>query len=292
MIMKYLILLLLFPFLSLAQQADEARLYLSYDNQLTTRSSNLKCVFNPKLSKNYVLTYDCYNANHQLIKQLNRKPRLYAEAYSVIAKPYFKNMPNSITDTYLIGDMKNGKPFNGFFMYTGSNIWLIFDFYLNGKRLFQVYSDLLTAGMVKDTETSFTAIGEKNTFVNGRLQSGIEVTPVTVKRGVADIVRMAKIFRTTGFVLTLFDRNSAESIEIRPITDGYELTCMYKNSIRVTYHASGRRFTFYDWKNRKSAKPERLNSDLYSITLEKLAYALKYKSVDAETLKKFIIEQW
>ncbi|WP_374951057.1 hypothetical protein [Mucilaginibacter sp.] len=201
-------------------------------------------------------------------------------------------MPNSTTDTYLIGDMKNGKPFNGFFIYPRTNIWLIFDFYLNGKRLFQVYNDLLTASMVEDTETSFTAISNKNIFVNDRLKSGIEVTPVRVKKGIVDIARNVNNFRTTGFILTLFDNRSPEYIEIRPIAHGYELISTDKNTIEVTYHASGKKLVFRDLEGRVLTKSKRFNSDHYSITLEKLAYTLKYRLVDAESLERFVKEQW
>jgi hypothetical protein len=290
--MKYLILLFLIPFSSFGAEPDTAQLYLSFNNTLTTHPSALKCVVNSKLSKSYVHTYDCYNAHHQLIKQLNRKPRLYGDTYSALTRPYLKFMPNSITDTYLIGDMKDGKPFNGFFMYPGTNIWLIFDFYLNGKRLFQIYNDLLAASMVKDTENSFTAIGEKNIFINGQLQSGIEVMPVNVKKGIVDIVRQVNKFQTTGFILTLFDNNYPEYLEIRPIAHGYQLVCRDKNSINVTYNLKGRKLVFYDWQGRVAAKPKRLNKEHYSTALEKLAYTLNYKSVDAEALKQFVTQQW
>lgn len=291
-LMKCSIVLFLIPFWAIAQEPDNAQLYLSLKNQLTTHPNDLKCVLDPKLSKSYVRTYDCYNIQNRLTKQLNRKPRLYGDTFSSITRPYLKNMPNSITDTYLIGDMKDSKPFNGFFMYPGTNIWLIFDFYLNGKRLFQVYGDLLAASMVEDTETSFTALTEKNIFVNGRLKSGIDVTPVRIKKGIVDIVRKVNNFKTTGFILTLFGKHSPEYIEIRPTAQGYELMCIGKNGVKVIYHPAGKKFVFYDWEGKVTAKPKRLNSDHYSITLEKLASALAYHSVDAEALKTFVKERW
>ncbi|MET3980959.1 hypothetical protein ABIB62_004095 [Mucilaginibacter sp. UYP25] len=290
--MKYLILLLLIPVGTFGQQPDTARLYLTLNNQLTTHRNGLECKFNNKLSKSYVLTYDCYNTRHQLVKQLNRKPRLYDNTYSALTQPYFKMMPNSITDTYLIGDLKNGKPYNGFFIYPGTNIWLIFDFYQNGKRLFQVFNDLLPASRVKDTENSFTAISKKNTFVNGRLQSGIEVTPVTVKKGIVDIIREVDQYQTVGYILTMYSNNNPENLEIKPVNSGYQLACMGKNSIDITYSKIGKKIVFYDWKGRKVSKTKHPDNEIYSVALEKLAEVLKFKSVDADALKRFVREQW
>lgn len=115
--------------------------------------------------------------------------------------------------------------------------------------------------------------------MNGRLQSGIEVTPVSVKKGIADIVQQIDKYRTVGFILTLYAGNNPENLEIRPTARGYQLVCMDENSIEVTYNKTGREKIFYDWKGKKRSKPKHLQNDRCSIALDKLADVLNFRSM-------------
>jgi hypothetical protein len=242
--------LLLIPFLSFGQQPDKGQLYLTFNNQLTTHKSDFKCVLNKDITKSYVRVYDCYDEHNHLVKQLNYKIRLDYKVNQEATLPYVKQTDNTGYG-YLIGDMKNGKPYNGFFICPDSGLWLMFDFYLNGQRIWQFYNDPLKTIGAKRTQTNYALLNERNVFIKDQLQSGVAITQVKMNQADAEIISYVNNYKTTGFMLMFYAENFGDFIKIAPLKNSYFLQSMERNSIKVTYRAGGRTIAIFD----KQGKP-------------------------------------
>lgn len=234
----------LIPLLNFAQPAPPHR-YLTYTNKLTEDKNGLNCVLDSRIIKSYVQTYNCYDKRNRLVKQLNCRPRL---GYSMNWKAThaYAKYTDDPTFGYLIGDLKNGKPYNGFFINNDSSFWLIFDFYLNGERIWQFYNDLLTTNRVKDTQTNYTILDNRSVFIHGRLQSGLAITSIKKNGTQADIATYVSNYKNTQFMLMFYGENFGDFIKISPSKSGYLLESLERNSIQITYRASGRTITIFD----------------------------------------------
>ncbi|MGY0039694.1 hypothetical protein [Pedobacter sp. NJ-S-72] len=162
------------PLLTFAQNEKQDEFYLNSKNEITTTKSDFKCVKNEELSREYALCYDCLNAQQKIAKQLNMNLHVSAVLKKGINPIYLGNAEYS---DYLTGDLKDGKPYNGFFKQTNvGSPWLIFDYYKNGKLIEQWYNDLYKLMMTEqDNQTAFTTVDKKNSFINGVLENGIEI---------------------------------------------------------------------------------------------------------------------
>lgn len=240
---QYWFLLLFLPFTSLAQTN---MMYLSKHNEITAAKSDYVCQKNEQLSKGYSTCYDCFDDAQQLVKQLNTQLHI---ANTVIENDYKPFVGISKEQgVFLLGEYKNGKPHNGFFKHkTKSGEWLIYDFYKDGQRVSQVLNDLYkTIKAEKDDQVTATTLDAKNTFTNGVLENGLVIIPASVKGGVAEIVQYVKDQKTTVFTIGLFAMHYGEFINVSSIENGYLIESFGRNSVRITYHANGRKVESFD----------------------------------------------
>ena len=236
---KLTLLLLMTPLLTFAQNEKQDEFYLNSKNEITATKSDFKCIKNEELSREYALCYDCLDAQQKIAKQLNMNLHVSAVLKKGINPLYLGNTNNS---DYLTGDMKDGKPYNGFFKQVSENSpWLIFSYYKDGKLIEQWYNDLYKLMMTEqDNQTAFTTIDKKTNFINGVLTDGIEVTPVRVRGGAGDIVRTVKNSKTEACRIGLFAVNAVELITLTAIPHGYLLEHAGKNGMKITFSPGGR----------------------------------------------------
>jgi len=240
---RYWFLFLFLPFTSLAQTN---MMYLSKQNQITATRSDYVCQKNEQLSKGYSSCYDCFDDAQQLVKQLNTQLHITNTVIENDNKPFVGISKEQ--GVFLLGEYKNGKPYNGFFKHkTKSGEWLIYDFYKNGQRISQVLNDLYkTMKAEKDDQVTATTLDVKNTFTNGVLENGLAIIPASVKGGVAEIVQYVRHQKTTVFTIGLFAVHYGEFINVSSIENGYLIESFARNSVRITFHANGRKIESFD----------------------------------------------
>lgn len=237
---KLILLLLMTPILTFAQNEKKEELYLNGKNEITTAKSDFKCIKNKEVSGEYSPCYDCLDAQQKIVKQLNSNLHVSASLKNGINAIY---LGKTDYGDYLTGDLKDGKPYNGFFRHVNEgSLWLIFDYYKDGKLIEQWYNDIFKVMMAEqDNQAAFTTIDQKNSFTNGILEDGIEITPVRIKNGGGDLVRTVKNSKTTGFRIGLFAVNAAEMISVTLIPDGYLLEHAGKNGMKINFIPGGRK---------------------------------------------------
>lgn len=238
---KLILLLLMTPLLTLAQQADDETLYLNSKNEITTTKGEFKCIKNKDLSRERVNCYDCENLQHQLVKQLSVNFQIPDAIKQGVNTAYFGH--TAYTE-YLVGDLKAGKPYNGFFKENrAGSEWVIYNYYQQGVLVQQWYNDLFNKILAEDhQEFSDVKLDAKNTFINGKIDSGIEIIPVDMKqqRAMAELIRTVKNTKTVLFRVLIFAENTGVLLKVSPIAQGYLLEDFGRNSIKITFTAEGR----------------------------------------------------
>ncbi|RAJ34195.1 hypothetical protein LY11_01086 [Pedobacter cryoconitis] len=229
------------PLLTFAQQPDEKTLYLNSKNEVTTTKSEFKCIKNKYLSAERIDCYDCENAQHQIVKQLSVNFKIADTIKQGINPAYFGH--TDFTE-YLTGDLKAGKPYNGFFKEKkeGSE-WVIYNYYQQGILVQQWYNDLFNKILAEDhQEFSDVKLDAKNTFINGKIDTGIEIIPVNMKeqRAMAELIRTVKNTKTVLFRVLIFAENTGVLLRISPLKQGYLLEDFGKNSLKITFTPEGR----------------------------------------------------
>ncbi|MET4138701.1 hypothetical protein [Pedobacter sp. UYP1] len=239
---KLILLLLIIPMLTFAQQDKEETLYLNSKNEVTTTKSEFKCIKNEELSKERVYCYACEDAQHRVVKQLSVNFQISDKIKQGINPAYFGHLNH--TD-YLVGDFKTGKPYNGFFKEKrdGSE-WLIYNYYQQGVLVQQWYNDLFNRLLSEEhKEMSDVNLDSKTTFVNGKIDNGIEIIPVDMKQqhAMAELIRTVKDTKTLLFSVLIFAENTGILLRVSPITQGYLLEDFGKNSLKITFTPEGRK---------------------------------------------------
>ncbi|WP_367865085.1 hypothetical protein [Pedobacter sp. WC2423] len=238
---KLILLLLMTPLLTFAQQVDDETLYLNSKNEITTTKGEFKCIKNKDLSRERVNCYDCENLQHQLVKQLSVNFQIPDAIKQGVNTAYFGHTNHT---EYLVGDLKAGKPYNGFFKEkrAGSE-WVIYNYYQQGVLVQQWYNDLFNKILAEDhQEFSDVKLDAKNTFINGKIDSGIEIIPVDMKqqRAMAELIRTVKNTKTVLFRVLIFAENTGILLKVSPIAQGYLLEDFGRNSIKITFTPEGR----------------------------------------------------
>jgi hypothetical protein len=271
---KLILLFLMTPLVTFAQDEKQSGFYLNAKNEITTTKSDFKCMKNKELSGEYLQCYDCLDAQQKIAKQLHMNLHISAALKNEVDPIYLHTTDHG---DYLTGDLKDGKPYNGFFkQVNGDSLWLIFDYYKDGKLIEQWYNDFFNLVMAEqDNQTALITIDKKNSFINGVLADGIEVTPAWIKHGGGDIVRTVKNSKTAAFRIGLFAVNAVEMISVTPITHGYLLEHAGKNGMRITFTPGGRKiedltpenktkkitvYSYYDFSEQDKVDKKRFHS--------------------------------
>lgn len=258
---KSLLLLLAIPLFSLAQDEPTEQLYLTADNQISKQKTNLKCTLNHDLSQGYVQTYDVTDPQDKIVKQLNQT--IHADD-SLQPERYASYVKSIGYEQYLVGDLKNGKPYNGFFRAKKEQVneWLVFDFYENGVLTMQWYNDLYKTITGKDSRLNFITLNSKSTFLNGKLQTGMEIIPVHIKRGAGEVVRFADNSQTTSVMLGLYAENYGEFLKVKPLPKGFLITSLQRSSAKVTFTENGRKIEFFDASQKLVKTQHKIQAEL------------------------------
>jgi hypothetical protein len=238
--------LMLLPFLATAQAENGKQFYLSAQDQITTQKARLKCVPNDELSHGYTHTYDCKTADGKVAKQLNTdihiSPTINNNAYAA----YVKHQQDY--GEYLLGEYKDGKPYNGFFRASPERVneWLLYNFYKNGTLAYQLYNNLHKTVAGKDNRLNFITLDGQCSFANGKLQNGIAITPLHIKKAAGEIVSFVDNFKAAYLMIDVYAENYGEFIKVMPVTDGYLISSLERNSLKITYTKEGRLLSYYD----------------------------------------------
>lgn len=241
---KIISFLLILPLFSKAQENDKPDIYLNQKNEITYSKTDLKCIRNEELSSGYTVCYDCIDATKKTWKQLNMELHIKQELKTQDNSTFIKNETPEYGD-YLIGEYKNGKPFNGFFKLMESD-WLIYDFYKEGQLVQQVYNDKFhTLQQGQDTKLAYTTLDATNTFINGVLTSGINIKPVEIKHGAGEIITVVKDAKTTAFMVALYAENFGECIKITRIDNGIFFKSLWNNAMKITFSPEGRKVEMF-----------------------------------------------
>jgi len=241
---KFIALLLTLPVLSNAQDNDQQQIFLNQKNEITFSKTDLKCIRNEELSSGYTICYDCIDATKKSRKQLNMELHVKPELKNQENSTFIKNERPENRD-YLIGEYKDGKPFNGFFKLMESD-WLIYDFYKEGKLIEQVYNDKFhTLQQEQDTKLAYTTLDATNKFTNGVLTSGIKIMPVRMKHGAGQIITVIKDSKPNAFMVALYAENFAECVKITRIENGIFLKSLWNNAMKITFSPEGRKIDMF-----------------------------------------------
>lgn len=243
---KFLFLFFILPMSLFGQDDDQQQIYLSNDNKVSTAKSDYRCVLNKEQSREYAKCYDCYDGANKLVRQLNTNLYVSKDVMDEANKPYVKSGDNA--NYYLIGELKDGKPFNGFFKQPGASLeWKIYSLYKDGIVIQQIYNNMFkTITQEKDTEMAFTTVDSKNTFKNGSLDDGIAVTGFKIKGGAAEIMSMLKNGKPESYTIGIFAMHYGEFIKVIPLTKGYRFENLGKGAIAVEFNDTGRELKVFD----------------------------------------------
>ena len=281
-----MLLFLSLPFFAQAQFPVDG-FYLSDKNEISEVKTGIKCTKNEDLSREYIECYDCRNSNGELVKQVNRGLYLSGEIRETDAPDYIKNAGEFF---YLFGDLKDGKPFNGFFKDAETEPqWLLYNHYVNGQLTDQFYRDSFKAMLAEeDNRRAFQTLDRKNIFENGVLKSGITITNLTMKGGIAEIVRYVKPGQLSSYQIGLYGMNAVELYKISLVDQGYLLKNSGRNtSIKLTFSKDGRRREDFNAENKSEGI---LDFKHYEIGEQNQADQSRYYNF-VEKNKKLFIEQ-
>jgi hypothetical protein len=259
---QLLIILMLFPMLGYAQRKEGQQLYLTATGAITTQKSELKCVPNDELSHGYTHTYDCNAADGKLIKQLSLDIHLAETVNNNLYAAYQKHQPDY--GEYLLGEFKDGKPYNGFFRASREKVneWLMFDFYKNGALVSQLYNNLHKTIAGRDNRLNFITLDAEGNYVNGQLQKGIVITPLRIKKAAGELVLFVDNFKPAYLMIDLYAENYGEFVKVAPVTDGFMISNIANNKLKVTYTTDGRILEYYDSKNKLVNKINMVQAEL------------------------------
>jgi hypothetical protein len=246
-----IIMLVLLPYIAIAQAENGKQLYLSAQDQINIQKQGLICLANEELSHGYTHTYDCKASNGKVIKQLSLDIHVAPTINNNAYKAYVKHQPEY--GEYLLGEFKDGKPYNGFFRASPERVseWLFFDFYKNGALVNQVYNNLHKTIAGKDNRLNFITLDGQCSFVDGKLQNGITIIPLHIKKAAGEIVSFVDNFKAAYLMIDLYAENYGEFIKVMQVTDGYLISSLERNSLKITYTKEGRSFTYFDSKKRQ-----------------------------------------
>ncbi|SHF33492.1 hypothetical protein [Pedobacter caeni] len=258
---KLLILFLSIPLFSMAQDDKDEQLYLTADHEISKEKTAIKCILNEDLSVGYVKCYDGINENNTLLKQLNKMVHV-----DDALKPnqYSNYVKSTGYEQYLVGDFKDGKPYNGFFRADRKKVneWLLFDFYKDGVLTMQWYNNLFHTIESEDNRLNFITLNSESTFLNAELQDGMEIIPATIKRGAGEVVRFVKDRKTSYIMLGLYAENYGEMIKITPDAQGFLISSVQRSSAKVSFSNNGRKLEYFDNQNKLVNKVELIHTEL------------------------------
>lgn len=258
---KLLILFLSIPLFGMAQEDKNEQLYLTADHEISKQKTAIKCVLNEELSSDYVKCYDGISASDKVLKQLNKMVHV-AEAL----KPdqYSNYVKLTGYEQYLVGDFKDGKPYNGFFRTDKKKVneWLVFDFYKDGVLTMQWYNNLFHTIESEDNRLNFITLNSESTFLNAELQNGMEIIPVTIKHGAGEVVRFVKDRKTAYIMLGLYAENYGELIKVTPEAQGFLISSIQRSSAKVSFSNNGRKLEYFDGQNKLVHKVEFMHTEL------------------------------
>lgn len=225
--------------------AQDETLYLSVDNKLSTEKSDLQCNLNTEKSREYAKCYDCINTSGKVVKELNKNIFILKSLTDSHSIPYFKLDDKNAH--YLIGDLKDGKPWNGFFKQPGGVMeFKIYAFYKDGIQVYQIYHDNFKDILNEKDSGPYSILQEKNTYQDGKLFNGMElVNDQNSDRGMG-AMRFVKDGKTAHVLLGLFAVNYAELIDVRETIEGYVVESMGRGGVRINYTPKGRTLDFFD----------------------------------------------
>jgi len=246
---RFTLLFLLVPVMLYAQNEE---LYLSDQNAITKQNGVYRCVKNQVRSRGYAKCYNCFSSQNQLVKELNVSLHISDSLKNEANKSYIYTSKEY--GDYLIGDYKDGKPYNGFFKQDGALLdWMIYNFYKDGILTEQIYNDQYnTVTTREDTEEAWTTIDSRNLFTNGILTTGITIQPVNMKDagGSAELVHAIKNGQTVYFMIGLFAMHYGEFIKIAPTDKGYLVqSTQSRHQVRLTYTANSRQVEILNAQN-------------------------------------------
>ena len=294
---KLAALLLALPLLSHAQDNDQEQIFLNQKNEITSSKTDLKCIRNEESSSGYTVCYDCIDATKKARKQLNMELHVKPELKNQENSTFIKNETPEYGD-YLIGEYKDGKPFNGFFKLIESD-WLIYDFYKEGQLVEQVYNDKFhTLQQGQDTKLAFTTLDATNKFTNGVLTSGIQIMPVRMEHGAGEIITVIENSKPNAFMVALYAENFGECIKITRIDNSIFFKSLWNNAMKITFSPEGRKVEMFskDGKlvNTLIYKHYKL-SDLAKVDQKRFyVYFLKDKQIYIEQIideNKLLVEE-
>jgi hypothetical protein len=259
---QLLIILMLFPMLGYAQRNEEQQIYLTSTGAITTQKSELKCVANDELSHGYTHTYDCNAADGKLVKQLSLDIHLAKTVNNNLYADYQKHQPEY--GEYLLGEFKDGKPFNGFFRAPREKVneWLMFDFYKNGALVSQLYNNLHKTIAGRDNRLNFITLDAEGNYVNGQLQKGIVITPLRIKKAAGEVVTFMDNFKPTYIMIDLYAENYGEFVKVAPANGGFMISNIANNKLKITYNAEGRTLEYFDSNNKLVNKINMVQAEL------------------------------
>lgn len=238
-------LILLTLFLPMSIFAQDKSLYLSADNQLSTTKSDFSCELNTEKSREYAECYDCRDASGKRVKELNKNLFVSKSMTDSQSASYLKLDDRNMQ--YLIGDLKDGKPWNGFFKQHGGVMeFKIYGFYKDGVQVSQLYHDSLQ-DMISEKESAvYSILDHKNTYRDGKLFDGMEL--VNDKNGDSGMgaVRFVKAGKTEKMLLGFFAMHYAELIYVNDSPDGYLIESMGRGGVKISYNEKGRTLDFSD----------------------------------------------
>lgn len=259
---RLIIILMLLPMLGYAQRNEEEQLYLTAAGVITTQKSELKCMPNADLSHGYTHTYDCNATDGKLIKQLSLDIHVAQSINNNLYAVYQKQQPDY--GEYLLGEFKDGKPYNGFFRAPQEKVneWLVFYFYKNGVLVNQLYNNLHKTIAGKDNRLNFITLDSEGNYVNGKLEKGIVITPLRIKKAAGELVLFMENFKPAYLMIDLYAENYGEFVKVAPITDGFMISNISNNKLKVTYTGEGRILEYYDTKNKLINKSNMVQAEL------------------------------
>ena len=122
--------------------------------------------------------------------------------------------------------------------------WVIYNYYQQGVLVQQWYNDLFDKILAEDhQEFSDVKLDAKSTFINGKIDTGIEIIPVDMKqqRAMAELIRTVKNTKTVLFRVLIFAENTGVLLKVSPAAQGYLLEDFGRNSLKITFTPEGRK---------------------------------------------------
>lgn len=259
---QLLIIFMLFPMLGYTQRNEKQQLYLTTAGEITTQKSDTKCEPDPELSHGYTQTYNCTAANGKVLKQLSTDIHVAQTVNNNLYTAYQKHQPEY--GEYLLGEFKDGEPYNGFFRAPREKVneWLMFDFYKNGQLVSQLYNNLHKTIAGRDNRLNFITLDAEGNYVNGKLEKGIIITPLRVRKAAGEVVLFIDNFKPAYLMIDLYAENYGEFVKVAPANGGFMISNIANNKLKVTYSEEGRTLEYYDSNNKLVSKVNMVQAEL------------------------------